>query len=150
MSEFPPPAVPPPTPPPPGNGGYVPPPPPGSGGFTPPPPPPGGASSDRTVMFVLSYCWWLCLIPLLTKKDDAEVQWHAKNGTVFSAAITVVWLFFWILGRFFPLFTCLISIVPCVIWLGYLVITILGIVQALQGKRFRVPVLSDFAEKINL
>lgn len=142
MSELPPPAVPPPTPPPPGSGGYAPPP--------PPPPPPGGASSDRTVMLVLSYAWWLCLIPLLTKKDDPEIQWHAKNGTVFSAAITVVWLIFWILGRFFPLFTCLISIVPCVIWLGYLVISILGIVKALQGGRFRVPVLTDFAEKINI
>jgi uncharacterized membrane protein len=141
MSELPPPTVPPSSPPPPGGEGYTPP---------PPPPPPGGAASDRTLMLVLSYCWWLCLIPLLTKKDDSEVQWHAKNGRVFSAAITVVWLFFWILGRFFPLFTCLVSFVPCALWVGYLVISILGIVKALQGQRFKVPGLSDFADKINL
>ncbi|HVR41032.1 MAG TPA: DUF4870 domain-containing protein [Thermoanaerobaculia bacterium] len=101
-------------------------------------------------MLVLSYCWWLCLIPLFVKKDDSEVQWHAKNGVVFAGAITIVYAFFWLLGRFFPLFTCLISFVPCALWIGYLVISILGIVKALQGQRFKVPGLSDLADKINI
>ena len=57
-------------------------PPPPGGGYTPPPAPAGGApaSSDRTMMVALSYLWILALIPLLMKKEDKEVQWHAKNG----------------------------------------------------------------------
>ena len=36
-------------------------------------------SSNRNVMIVLSYLWLLALVPLLTEKDDKEVQWHAKQ-----------------------------------------------------------------------
>src|SRR5436190_18583440 len=62
-----------------------PPPPPGAGGsYTPPPPSsiPGGTppSSEKTIFLVLSYLGIFCLIPLLAKKDDPDVQWHAKNG----------------------------------------------------------------------
>ena len=43
---------------------------------------PGSVSSNRNVMIVLSYLWLLALVPLLTEKDDKEVQWHAKHGLV--------------------------------------------------------------------
>src|SRR5436190_8527971 len=44
---------------------------------------PGSApSSNRNVMILLSYLWLLALVPLLTEKDDKEVQWHAKHGLV--------------------------------------------------------------------
>src|ERR1051326_1481972 len=95
--------MPPPTPPPPG-GSYTPPPPPGGGSYSPPPPPPpppgGGAApgSDRTIMVILSYLWILFLIPLLTKKDDSEVQWHAKNGAAIFGAEIVCWIVFMIIG----------------------------------------------------
>ncbi|MBV9497217.1 MAG: hypothetical protein JOZ54_23480, partial [Acidobacteria bacterium] len=89
MSEYPPPTVPPATPPPPGGGSYTPPP---GGSYPPPPPPVGGApSSDRTIMLVLSYLGILSLIPFFMKKDDAEVQWHAKNGVALFGAEVVVW-----------------------------------------------------------
>src|SRR5207237_342824 len=84
---------------------YTPPPPPGGGSYTPPPPPPpppagGGTApgSDRTLMVVLSYLWILALIPLLTKKDDKEVQWHAKNGLCILGAEIDCWIVFVILG----------------------------------------------------
>src|SRR6476619_8236469 len=141
MSAIPPPTVPPSTPPPPGGGSY-----------TPPPPPPGGVKpsgdSDRTIMLILSYAWFLSLIPLLVKKDDREVQWHAKNGLVMAIAITAIDIIFWILGRFFPVFTCLISFVPCIIFIGYVVVQIIAIMKAINGQRFRVPTLTDFAEKM--
>lgn len=146
MTDIPPPTVPPATPPPPGGESYTPPPP-------PPSLPPGGAgpaNSDRTVMLVLSYAWLFSLIPLFVKKDDAEVQWHAKNGVVMAAIVTAIDVVFWIMGRFFPLLTCLVSFVPCLIFIGYLVLSIMCIVKAVNGQRMRVPVVTDFAEKLNL
>ena len=44
-------------------------------------------SSDRTIMLVLSYLGILALIPLLMKKDDPEVQWHAKNGLALARCL---------------------------------------------------------------
>src|SRR4051794_34818282 len=120
-----------PPPPPPGGGSYTPPPP-------PPPPPVGGgpapaAGGDRTLMIVLGYLWILALIPLLTKKDDPEVQWHAKNGLALLGAEIVCWIVFMILGfalrGLLSTLSCGIGLVECVVWIGFLVIRVMCIVK---------------------
>jgi uncharacterized membrane protein len=137
-----PPSIPPSSPPPPGGGAYPPPP----GGYT---PPPGGASSDRTLMLVLSYIGLLALIPLLVKKEDREVQWHAKNGLAIFVAYIIVIILWNIVTYFLPTtIGCVLSFVGCALWIGYLVIIILGIMKALKGERFIVPGISDFADKM--
>jgi len=131
-------------PPPPPGGSYTPPPP-------PPPPPPGGTapSSDRTLMLVLSYVGILCLIPLLMKKDDPEVQWHAKNGTaLFGAEVVLFILRIMLIFIRIPFLGCGVSVITCVIWLGFLAISIIAIMKAVKGQRLRIPVLTDFAEKM--
>lgn len=157
MSEIPPPTVPPATPPPPGGGSYTPPPPPG-GSYTPPPPPPpiGGSSapgSDRTIMLILSYLGIFALIPLLTKKDDSEVQWHAKNGL----ALAIVWvviaialsvLNFALAMAHVGVLGCGITTVMCVIHCALLVVDIIAMVKAIGGQRWRIPVVTDLAEKM--
>lgn len=149
MSEIPPPTVPPATPPPPGGGSYTPP---------PPPPPTGGgygggapASSDRTLWIVLSYLGILSLIPYFAKKDDPdqEVRWHAKNGLGLFIAEVIVWAVFMALG--FALRNsfagCGIGVIQCVLWIGFLVISIICIIKGINGQRYRIPVVTDFAEK---
>ena len=140
MSEMPPPpTVPPSTPPPPG------------GSYTPPPPPPGGgapAGSDRTLMVVLSYLWILALIPLLTKKEDREVQWHAKNGLALLVVEVIVWILLTVTGRYAPgVAGCGLATINCVVWIAFLVLRILCIVKGVGGQRFRIPMISDFADK---
>ncbi|HSP13810.1 MAG TPA: DUF4870 domain-containing protein [Thermoanaerobaculia bacterium] len=130
-------------------------PPPGGGSYTPPPPSPGGApaggSSDRTLMVVLSYLWILALIPLLTKKEDREVQWHAKHGLAILIAEVVLWIALTAVGFFIPRgmggMGCGIGIVQCVVWCAFLVVRIMCIVKGVNGQRFRVPVISDMADK---
>jgi uncharacterized membrane protein len=150
MSEIPPPTVPPATPPPPGGGSYTPP---------PPPPPYGGgpgipsgpASSDRTLMIVLSYLWILVLIPLLTKKDDAEVTWHAKNGLGLTIGEILAWLIYMVITWFAPTaIGCIAGVLSCIIGFGFFAIRVIAIIQGVGGKRFTVPVLSDLGTKINL
>ena len=141
MSEIPPPTVPPATPPPPGGGSYTP----------PPPPPPGGTSpsSDRTLMVVLSYLGLLALIPYLTKKDDAAFHWHAKNGVGLLILDVAIWVVFMIITWVLPsnLLGCGVGMIQCIVWIGILVLHIYCIIQAVGGKRPRIPVVTDFAEK---
>lgn len=144
MSEIPPPTVPPATPPPPGGGSYTPPP--------PLPPPAGGGmspSSDRTLMIVLSYLGLLALIPYLTKKEDPEILWHAKNGVGLLILDVVVWVLFMIISYALPanFLGCGVGILQCVVWLAILALHIYCILQAVGGKRPRIPVVTDFAEK---
>jgi uncharacterized membrane protein len=135
---------------------YTPPPPPPGGSYTPPPPPPppGAAApgGDRTIMIVLSYLWILALIPLLTKKEDPEIQWHAKNGLALLGAEIVCWIVFMILGvilsKIFAALSCGVGLVQCAVWIGFLVVRVMCIVKGTSGQRFRVPVVTDLAEKM--
>lgn len=123
------------------------------GSYTPPPPPAAGGtsgSSDRTLMVVLSYLWILGLIPLLVKKDDREVQWHAKNGLVLLGAEIVAWIVLGGVGfamRNMMGMSCGLGIIECVVWLAFLVVRIMCIVKGVGGQRFRVPLITDWAEK---
>ncbi len=131
---------------------YVPPPPPGSA----PPPPPytggpgpgaGGASQNRTLMIVLSYLWILALIPLLTEKDDREVQWHAKHGLVLTVAEFILWILVFIISWVVPDFGC----TGCILYGGFgiavLVLHIMAIAKGINGQRLIIPQLSDFANR---
>lgn len=151
MSEIPPPTIPPATPPPPGGGSYTPPPPPPppGGGYT--PPPAGGAGGDRTLMIVLAYVWILFLVPLLTKKDDPEVQWHAKNGMGITIGEFIAWVIYWMVAWFAPsVVACAVSALSCLIGIGFFVLRIICIIKGINGQRFTVPVLTDLGTKINI
>lgn len=143
MSEIPPPTVPPAVPPPPG------------GSYTPPPPPPlGGSGSapnkpgdDRAMMNALAYLWPLALIPLLTKKDDPDIQWHAKNGIGITIGEIVVWIVVFVISIFIPFAACF---VPCAAFVAALAFRIVLILKANKGERVVIPVLTDLGLKIDV
>ncbi len=125
---------------------------------TPPPsqPPPSeppasssGASSNKTVMLVLSYFGILALIPLLVEKDDADVQWHAKHGLILMATWIVVSIVLTILAGVPGIGWILSCTVGPLLWLAILVVHIICIMKAVKGDKFRLPVVSDFADQWN-
>ncbi len=118
-------------------GAPVPPPPP------PPPPPAPGVSSNRSVMLVLSYLGILALIPLITEKNDREVQWHARHGLVLLVAYLILTVGLFIAS----LVIGIVGMLQLPLWLGYIVVIVLCITNAVSGKRFLIPGLSDFAQK---
>jgi len=144
MSEIPPPTV----PPPPGGASYSP----------PPPPPPGGSGygapaggGDRTIWVVLSYLGILSLIPYFAKKDDPdqEIRWHAKNGLGLFIAEIILYAVFFVasLALRNSFLGCGLAAAQCVLWLAFLVISIICIVKGIGGQRYRIPYITDFAEK---
>lgn len=120
----------------------------GASGSAPPPPPPpaegeGDSGSDNMgLMLVLSYLWILALIPLLVEKDS-EVQWHAKNGLVWTVAEFLMHVVISIIGMM-VFIGCFIT--P-ILMLAWLVVRVMAIMKALKGERMELPYLSDFVEK---
>jgi fumarate reductase subunit D len=92
------------------------------------------------IMLVLSYLGLLALIPLLTVKDSEYVKWHAKNGLVLGVG---GWLLSIVLG-FLPV----VNLLTCVLGPAVLVVDIIAMIKALGGERWRIPVVTDLAEKI--
>lgn len=97
---------------------------------------------DGKIFAVIGYLGILCIVPLLLKKENKFALFHGKQGLVlFLAEIA--------LG--------IISIIPFLGWfigligvIGLGILALLGIVQALMGNYWKMPVLGDMAEKINL
>ena len=113
---------------------------------------PGSApSSNRNVMILLSYLWLLALVPLLTEKDDKEVQWHAKHGLVLAVAEIALCIglsiVMGLLGVITHGFGCLGLFLWPIISLAILVVHVLCIVKGVNGQRFLVPGVSQFADR---
>lgn len=113
---------------------------------------PGGQPpNNRNVMIVLSYLWILALVPLLTEKEDAEVQWHAKHGIVLMVAEIVFWIAFTILANIITIITlglgCVFGLMGPLVALAFLVVHVLCIVKGLNGQRFLVPYVSEYASR---
>ncbi|MEO8275185.1 MAG: DUF4870 domain-containing protein [Thermoanaerobaculia bacterium] len=110
------------------------------------PPPPGAGASNKTLMLVLAYLFPLSLIPLLTDKEDAEVQWHAKHGIVLGVFFWALCILTFIITQI-PFVGCLTVFLFPIIGLGAFIVTILAIIKATQGQRFIIPGVSNFVEK---
>ena len=111
---------------------------------------PGGTapSSNRNVMIVLSYLWLLALVPLLTEKEDKEVQWHAKHGIVLMVVEIVLWVVITIVNIVTGIFIgCLVGVLSLFLWVGLVVLHILCIVKGVNGQRLIIPGISEYADK---
>ena len=108
-------------------------------------------SENRKVMIVLSYLWLLALIPLLVEKDDRQVQWHAKHGLVLTVVEVVVMIglqvVVMILGAISGGLGCIFTILIPVFMLAILIVHILCIVKGINGQRFLIPGVSEFADR---
>ena len=133
MSETATPPTPPPPPPPPSTG---------TGSGSPP-----AAGENRSLMIVLSYLWLLALIPLLTAKDDKEVQWHAKHGIVLLVAEVALWIVLTVLMQLLGSLACLGGIFIFALWLVVMVVHVLCIVKGVGGQRFLIPGVSQYADR---
>lgn len=100
------------------------------------------SSSKVNSIAIFSYLGIFCLIPLLVAKDDEFAQYHAKQGL----AVFLVW-------------TCvsLLAIIPYLGWLLFilsspvlLVLSIIGIVNVLQGKRKEIPLLGKYGKSFKI
>ncbi len=138
------------------NDGAPPPPPatPPPAAPAPPPEEPVAAeivSDNRGVMIVLSYLWLLALIPLLVEKDDREVQWHAKHGLVLTVVEVVVMIglqvLVMILGAISGGLGCVVGLLVPVFMLAILVVHVVCIVKGINGQRFLIPGISEFADR---
>lgn len=120
-----------------------------------PPPPPtpdmqtaspaGAISSDSKLYAFLAYLLSIVgvIIVLATRKEDKFALFHAKQGLVLFGGYVIANIV-----RFLP--------IPMGGAIGYLLSTlclileILGIINALNGQEKPLPIIGQFADKINL
>jgi uncharacterized membrane protein len=93
-------------------------------------------------MLILSYLAFLGFIPLLFAREDPEVRWHARNGLLLFAEVTVIAVVATLAGALLPALGLLSVVLMYLVLVLYTFIVILAIVKALDGQRLLVPGVS--------
>lgn len=99
---------------------------------------------SNKVMAVLSYIGILWLVPMLGAKESKFAQFHANQGIVlflFELAYNVVSQIIQAILGGIPVVSALVSVILSLLNLVFLVLAILGIVNACQGKAKELPII---------
>jgi uncharacterized membrane protein len=105
---------------------------------------------DR-VLIVFGYLGPLALVPLVASRKEF-VKWHAKQGILVSAAAVSGFL---VLKAFHLLFRRFLWawvgeiywVVVGLVGIGWFLLLFLCIARALEGERFKVPILGDLTDR---
>ncbi len=98
--------------------------------------------AEGKVWAIMAYLGILCLLPLLLKKENKFALFHGKQGLVlFIGEIAIAIL-------------NVIPILGQILWfIGVIVFgifSLVGIVQVLMGKYWKMPIVFDIAEKFKI
>lgn len=97
---------------------------------------------EGKIFAVVAYWLFLCILPLILKKDNKFAVFHGKQGLV---------LFIFLVGGFiFNIIPFLGQIVYRLVLSAYLLLSLWGTIQALMGNFSRMPIISNIADKISL
>ena len=100
---------------------------------------------EQNVEGLLCYVlWWVTgIVFFVMEKENKFVRFHAMQSIIVGGAITVVYIILSILGifvHFIWILSLLLGLLTFVLWLVMML-------QAYQGKMFKLPVAGDIAEK---
>jgi uncharacterized membrane protein len=112
---------------------------------------PSSMSMDPNTAAGLSYLvgWVTGLIFFLIEKQNRFVRFHAMQAILLSASTIIAYIVLSIISgilSFISILGCIFGLFIVVLWLGYAVIWIICMVNAFQGKYFKLPVIGDMAE----
>ena len=100
------------------------------------------------VMGILAYLSWLVLIPIFAAKDSKFARYHANQGLVLAITEIAWWIITAILNTVLSAISWrlgfLVGTLLGLVNLVFLVLLVLGIVNAANGKAKEIPVIGKF------
>lgn len=88
-------------------------------------------TQEEKIWGAVSYIWVVSIIALASKKNDEYIRFHASQG----ALLFVCSLFSWI------------PVIGWLLGLAVAILAIIGIIKALQGEQWEIPVIGQTAKK---
>ncbi len=93
-------------------------------------------------MIILAYLGPFSLIPFLAEKDDPDIQWHAKHGLVLFGVDVIIGFLLGVASA-----SCIGCFIVPFVFLIIMAVHIICMVKGVNGERFLIPGLSEFADK---
>jgi uncharacterized membrane protein len=101
-------------------------------------------AGSQNMMAILAYLWILIIIPFLTPaKDEPFVKYHLKQGL----ALLIFEAIGWVLGWFLVFIPFLGWLIMWLWWLAALILTIVGVVNVLNGVEKELPLVGKFGKR---
>ena len=100
-------------------------------------------TEDNKFMGILAYLSWLVLIPIFAAKESRFARFHANQGLVLAIFELIIWIGISILCHI-PLLGWLFRIIRALISLAFLVMSVIGIVNVMNGKAKELPFTGRF------
>lgn len=104
------------------------------------------------VMGILAYI--LFIIPLLAARENRYAMFHTEQAIVlwivFILVYIVIWILTFIIGQISSTLACAVSIIGILPWVVYLVLWIMGLLNAIGGKVKELPIIGQYGSKLNL
>jgi uncharacterized membrane protein len=103
-------------------------------------------------MGILAYIFFV--IPLLAARDNKFAMYHTEQAIILWIAFVLIYIVLWILtfiiGQISSSIACVVSIAGILPWIAYLVLWIMGLMNAIGGKVKELPVIGAYGAKLNL
>ncbi len=99
-------------------------------------------SSEEKIYSVFAYFGVLCLVSLLVKRDNEYVMFHVRQGLVLFIIETIFGI---------------LQVVPLLGYFAFVLVllicgllSLIGMVQAIMGNKWNMPVIGEWAKKITI
>ena len=108
---------------------------------------------EGKTLAAIGYLGILFLVPLLAKKENKFCQFHGKQGAVLFGMEIIGFIVILVLSLILNIIPCAGAIISTILWLAYVVcavgLSIWGLVMAMKGEYWKMPVIAPLAEKLN-
>lgn len=107
---------------------------------------------DGKVMAILA--WIIFLVPLFAARDKRFAMFHTEQAIVllivFIPLYIVITVITMVIGQVSGTLACIVSILSFGVWILYLVMWVMGLISAIQGKTKELPFIGQYGAKLNL
>ena len=108
---------------------------------------------EGKTLAAIGYLGILFLVPLLAKNENKFCQFHGKQGAVLFGMEIIGFIVILVLSLILNIIPCAGAIISTILWLAYVVcavgLSIWGLVMAMKGEYWKMPVIAPLAEKLN-
>jgi uncharacterized membrane protein len=106
-------------------------------------------AEKNKIFGIVAYLSILWLVPLVVAKDSPFAKYHANQGFSLFILEVAVWIIEAVLSTIFYMILPgggygIISLVLGFVWLGVLVLVVMGIINAARGKCVPLPLIGGF------
>ena len=98
-------------------------------------------TDDGRLAAIMAYIPFLCFVPLLKMNENPEAKFHARQG-VMLFLIELIAILFLVDGISDFVFKAILIVAAA--------FSVAGVIFALQGKNYRLPIIGDLADKSKL